>query len=810
MRLDLTRGENTFASSTTVDFRCASPGASTFIEFIGPSVEHATLNGRSLPAGAFDGGRIQLEGLAAENRLEVVATADYMHDGTGLHRFQDPVDGRHYLHSQFESNDAHRVYACFDQPDLKATFELTVTAPESWVVVSNTPPTKRDGGVWHFSATPPISTYITAIVTGDYASFHDQHKQIPLGLYVRQSLAQYLDTDEIFEITKQGLDFFVWRFDHPYPFGKYDQLFVPEFSAGAMENAACVTHSERMVYRSRVTEATRLRRAETILHEMAHMWFGDLATMKWFDDLWLNESFATYMAYVAMTGGTRFKDAWLDFATRIKSSARAQDQLPTTHPIVADIPDVEAVHLNFDAITYEKGASVLKQLVSWVGEERFYKGIHTYLGRHAHANTELPDFLRALEEASGRDLAQWSRLWLEKEGVNTLTVELVEDGGRVKRLAVRQSPPPRHATLRPQRIRLGLYDLNGSSLQRRRSVAVDVDGEVTEVREVVGEKLPSLIVPDESDDAYAKLRLDDRSLATARAHLKDVDDPLARAVLWGTLWDMTRDAQLRARDYVTTALANIDVETDPVLASDYIEGIWRAIEAYGNPAHRAEMREVLAAASRERALRATPGGDLQLLWARAFIAAARRPSDVELVRSLLDEESVFEGLKIDFAIRWSAVTALVRIDAARDDLIASELKRDPTEEGRRSAATARASRPTSDAKEEAWSAVANGDEVSLAMKRAFATGFHRADQEQVLQPYAKRYFDELLDVWEKHSIDEGLMFVRAMYPSAIVTHEVVDQVGRMLERDLPGPVRRALLEAQDGTLRELRTREADR
>jgi len=810
VRLDLTTGEDTFTSSTVVDFRSAQPGASTFIEFIGPSVEHATLNGRSLPAGAFDGGRRQLDGLAPENRLEVDATAEYMHDGTGLHRFQDPVDGRYYLHSQFESNDAHRVYACFDQPDIKATFELSVTAPEGWVVVSNTTPARLDSGEWRFPATDPISTYITAIVTGEYASFHDRHHDTPLGLYVRQSLAEYLDTEEIFEITKQGLDFFVWRFGYRYPFGKYDQLFVPEFSAGAMENAACVTHSERMVFRSRVTEASRLTRAETILHEMAHMWFGDLVTMKWFNDLWLNESFATYMAYVSMVGATRFKNAWLDFATRMKSRARAQDQLPTTHPIVADIPDVDSVHLNFDSITYEKGASVLKQLASWVGEERFYKGISEYFHRHEYGNTELPDFLRPLEEASGRDLEAWSRVWLEKEGVNTLTTELEADGDRIKRVAIRQSAPTDHPTLRPQRMRLGLYDLHESTLRHRSSVELDVDGERTPVPELDGKPLPALILPDETDVAYAKLRLDGRSLATAREHLKGLGDPLARAVLWSALWDMTRDAQLPARDFTRLSLDNIDVESDPVLVSAFIGRMWGAIEEYGNPRHRAETREMLASGARERAMRATPGGDLQLLWARAFIDAARRPSDVELVRSLLDEESVFDGLKIDFAVRWSAVTALVRIGAASDDLIASELKRDPTEEGRRSAATARASRPARDAKEEAWSAVKDGDEVSLSMKRAFAAGFHRADQEELLEPFVRRYFDELLDVWEGHSIDEGLMFVRSMYPATLVTQDVVDLVDGMLKRDLPGPVRRALVEAQDGTLRELRTREADR
>ena len=733
-----------------------------------------------------------------------------MHDGTGLHRFQDPVDGRHYLHSQFESNDAHRVYACFDQPDMKATFELSVVAPERWVVVSNTTPSRSGSGEWTFPATVPISTYITAVVTGDYASFHDKHGDIPLGLFCRQSLAEYLDTEELFEITKQGLDFFVWRYGYPYPFGKYDQLFVPEFSAGAMENAACVTHSERMVYRSRVTEASRLRRAETILHEMAHMWFGDLATMKWFDDLWLNESFATYMAYVSLTGGTRFKNAWLDFATRIKSSARAQDQLPTTHPIVADIPDVEAVHLNFDAITYEKGASVLKQLVSWVGEERFYQGINTYLNRHKFGNTELPDFLKPLEEASGRDLETWAQLWLKKEGVNTLTTELQTEGGKVKWAAIRQTAPQQHPTLRPQRLTLGVYDLRGSGLERRESIALDIEGEVTAVPGLAGKPAPALIVLDESDDAYAKLRLDERSLATVREHLRDLPDPLARAVLWSALWDMTRDAQVGVRDFVRTTLANIDAETDSVLVYPLIVRMESAIEDFANPAHRAETREFLAAGARERALRSQPGSDMQLMWARTFIDAARSPQDVGRVRDILDGETEFDGLKIDFAVRWSAVAALARIGGGGDEMIAAELKRDPTEEGGRAAATARAARPTAEAKEEAWSAAKDGDEVSLAMKRAFAAGFHRTDQEDLLQPFVQRYFDELLDVWNSHQIDEGLMFVRTMYPGAIVSREVVELVDKMLaRRDLPGPVRRALLEAQDGTRRALRAREAD-
>jgi len=732
-----------------------------------------------------------------------------MHDGTGLHRFQDPVDGRYYLHTQFESNDAHRVYTCFDQPDLKATFDFTVAAPEDWVVVSNTAPSSQEEGVWVFPTTPLISTYITAIVTGHYAYWRDQHGDIPLGLYCRQSLAEYLDTPEIFEVTKQGLDFFAQRFGHSYPFGKYDQLFVPEFSAGAMENAACVTHSERMVFRSRVTEASRLSRAETILHEMAHMWFGDLVTMRWFNDLWLNESFATYMAYVSMDRATRFQEAWLDFATKMKARAKAQDQLPTTHPIVADIPDVDAVHLNFDSITYEKGASVLKQLAAWVGEDAFFKGINLYFRQHEYGNTELPDFLRPLEEASGRDLGAWSRVWLEEAGVNTIGAEYDVDGGRIKNAVLRQTAPPSHPTLRTHRLRVGLHELQGSALKLRKSVELDVDGELTPVPELEGEPAPDLLLVNDGDLAYTKLKLDTRSIKTLTTHLEAMDDPLARALAWGALWDMVRDAHLRARDYVRIALANIDVEPDAVMTLSLINLVLSAIEVYGDPENRSNVRELLAASARTRALEAEPGSDRQLLWTKAFIDAARRPEDVEWVRGLLDGSTELEGLKVDFAVRWSALTALSRIGVVGADEIASELSRDPTEEGRRAAATARAARPLAEAKEEAWSAVTNGNEVSLAMKRAFAAGFHRSDQERLLEEYIRRYFDELLPVWESHDIDEGLMFVRAMYPSAIVREDVIELVGEVLAGELPGPVRRALMEAQDGTARELRARRFD-
>ena len=809
MRLDLATGDQTFATDTVVTFKCRRPGTRTFIEFIGPAVSKIELNGKSLSASAFDGGRIQLDNLADDNELTISGTANYMHDGSGLHWFQDPVDERVYLHSQFATNDAHRVFACFDQPDLKATYDFRVKAPSDWVVVSNTPGAPDENGSWTFPTTKLMSTYLAAIVAGHYYSVHQDHRGIPLGLYCRQSLAQYLDPDEIFEITRRGFDFFEQKFHQPYVFGKYDQLFVPEFSAGAMENAGCVTFLERYVFRSRVTDGVRLRRAETILHEMAHMWFGDLVTMRWWDDLWLNESFATYMGVLATSEATRFKKAWTAFALGYKASAKAQDQLPTTHPIVADIPDVESVVLNFDAITYEKGGSALQQLVAWVGDEAFARGVQIYLKRHEYGSAELSDFLAALEESSGRDLKSWSKLWLQEAGVNTMSVETVLEDGHIMSASLVQEAPPEHPTLRPHRLRIGLFDVEGTTLKRRRSVELDVEGARTSVHELAGERVADLLLVNDGDLTYTKVRLDGRSLKTLRTHLRGLDDDLARALAWGDLWDMVRDAQLRSRAYVAISLANIDVETDASTVALLQGEIVSAIENYGDVANRTAVRESLARAAYERLPRTEPGSDLQLLWTNAFIAAARSHDDVKWVRGLLDGSTKLDGLNVDFAVRWSAVNALATIGVADEELISAELARDPTDQGQRAVASARAARPLPGAKVQAWAALTAKVDVSLAMRRAIADGFHRADQEELLSAYVQPYFDALLSIWDSHPIEEALNIVGAAYPRMVVTQDLVDLSNEWLARDLPGPIRRSLLEAQNGTKRSLRARAFD-
>nr|MDP9498006.1 aminopeptidase N [Actinomycetota bacterium] len=552
----------TFRSTTRVRFDCTEPGAGTFVELVAERLHAATLNGRDLDVSGFDGERLALPDLTATNELVVDADCRYMRTGEGLHRFVDPVDEAVYLYTQFETYDAHRMYACFDQPDLKAEFRLAVQAPAGWTCVSGGAVEERpaDGveGRWVFARMPRVSTYITALVAGPYHEARDEHDGIALGLFCRASLAQHLDAEDLFAVTKQGFDFFHQVFDYRYPFGKYDQLFVPEFNAGAMENAGCVTFLEDYVFRSKVTDAAYERRAETVLHEMAHMWFGDLVTMRWWDDLWLNESFATYMAVFAQASATRWTGAWTTFANVEKTWAYRQDQLPSTHPIAADIRDMEDVRVNFDGITYAKGASVLKQLVAWVGQDAFLAAMRAYFRRHEYGNTVLADLLGELEAASGRDLSSWSAEWLETAGVNTLR-PVFETGpdGTFTSFAIVQEAPEQHPALRSHRVAVGCYDLVDGALVRTAREELDVVGARTEVPALVGRPRPDLVLVNDDDLAYAKIRLDEGSLATLLRHVGDVRESLPRALCWSAAWDMTRDAEMAARDYIELVVAGV-------------------------------------------------------------------------------------------------------------------------------------------------------------------------------------------------------------------------------------------------------------
>ena len=813
--LDLTRETETFTCEATIHFLCQEPGADTFIDFLAPSVDSCELNGDEVPKEAYDGARIALNNLRDANELHVLGTCEYQNIGAGLSKFTDPVDHKVYLHSQFETFDAHRMFPCFDQPDLKASFTFTVLAPSDWVVVSNNPGQaqqvagKENIKRWTFGASPKMSSYLTAIVAGPYHGVRDRHGDIDLGIFCRQSLAPYLDPDEIFTVTKQGLNFYGQAYKCPYPFQKYDQLFVPEFSAGAMENIGCVTFNEAMIFRSKVTEAVREDRANAILHEMAHMWFGDLVTMRWWDDLWLNESFATFMSVLCQVEATRFKNGWVTFANQYKAGARRQDQLPTTHPIAADVPDIQSVYLNFDAITYNKGACVLRQLVAYVGQETFLRGVQRYVKQRQFANATLADFLSDVEAGSGRDLKVWSKLWLETAGLNTLRPVATSQSDAIGSLTIQQEAPREHPTIRPHRLAVGLYDRQSNALQLRRRVELDVADERTPVNDLVGERLADLLLVNDQDLTYAKIRLDGRSLSTAREHLAELSDPLARAITWAALWDMLRDAELPARRYLPLVLNNIRGETDIGVVQDLLAQASSAVWVYGDPANAQSALKALADHAL-RALDSAPAGsDFQLAWAHAFINATRSDEHLSIIRGLLDGIKVFTGLKVDTDLRWAIVGALAGV-GADDGLIEAELDRDPTDEGQRHAAAARAARPTAEAKEQVWASLMEDLTLPLATMRSMMAGFHRFDQRRLLEPYRARYFQALANVWKERDIEIALAFARQMFPNVVVGDETVTATDRYLaDENVPGPVRRILLEGKDNMQRAMRGRAAD-
>ncbi|MEV4222531.1 aminopeptidase N [Nonomuraea sp. NPDC049725] len=816
--LDLTTGDERFDSVTTVRFGSTSPGASTFVDLHGARVRKVTLNGEELDPGSYDAdkGRFPLPSLAAANELRVEAECAYMRTGEGLHRFVDPVDQNVYLHSQFETADAHRMYACFDQPDLKATFQLAVRAPESWEVVSNAAagsvePAGDAAKQWTFPATPVMSTYITALVAGPYHKVTSEHDGIPLGVYCRASLAEHLDADNILEVTRQGFDFFHKVFGVRYPFGKYDQLFVPEFNAGAMENAGCVTFLEDYVFRSRVTDAVVERRAETILHEMAHMWFGDLVTMRWWDDLWLNESFATYMSVLAQAEATRWGGgAWTTFANVEKAWAYRQDQLPSTHPIAADIPDMQAVEVNFDGITYAKGASVLKQLVAYVGLDNFLAGVRDYFAEHAWGNTELKDLLGALERTSGRDLSSWSKEWLETSWVNTLRPSFEVADGRFTSFEVLQEAPADYPTLRSHRVAIGLYALRDGALTRTKRVELDVVGARTTVAELIGEEQPDLVLVNDDDLTYAKIRLDERSLRTlVDGGIAAFTESLPRALCWSAAWDMTRDGEMSTRDYVKLVISGIATVKDLTVLQAVLRQARQAVQQYAEPAWRGEGLALLADALRSLIGSAEPGSDHQLAYLQAFAPVATSEADLAMLAAILDGSEVPDGLTVDADLRWTLVNALVVGGKLGEADIEAELKRDPTATGERSAAQCRAAVPTAEAKAAAWERIIGG-KLANHIARTTIGGFQDPHHPELLEPYREKYFAEVGRIYREWTFDQASTFAVGCFPTLIIEEATVQAARDYLAAEQPPQaLRRLILEGADGVSRALRNQARD-
>jgi aminopeptidase N len=784
--LDLT-AEADFGSTTVIRFGCRAPGAETFVELDGTPLE-VTLNGRELGV-AMDNNRIALPDLQADNVLRVVGRCSWSRTGEGLHRFTDPADGLVYVWGQSFLDDAQRSFACFDQPDLKAVFAVTVDAPPDWVVIGNERGT-REGSRWTFRQTQRMPTYLFTIAAGPWHGEQRVHDGIELGVWCRQSLAPHLEEAELFEVTAQCFDSLHETFGIRYPFGDtYDQLWVPEFNHGAMENAGAVTFAENLLFRSRVTDSERRDRAMVIAHEMAHMWFGNLVTMQWWDDLWLNESFAELMGFHTADVATRFAGGWTAFCTGRKAWGYSADQMPTTHPISGPVTDNRSALMNFDGISYAKGASVLRQLMVLVGQGTFFEGVRRYLDRHAFGNTSLLDFLTAIEEASGRGLAPWADTWLRTPGVSTL---------RIEQGAVRQEPPAAYPVHRDHRIGIGRYDHNGTALLLRDRLDVELSGAVTPVPGL--DEPADLVLLNDGDWTFAKIRFDKASLETVVSDLRGLTDPLARALCWASLWDAARDAELPPGTFIDAVVAGASGESDPAVIDTLLTQARRAATLWA--ADDALLAALAGAAEHETAA-AEPGSDLQLCWAKGWISTS---VDAAALGALLDGDAVPPGLRVDTELRWYVVRRLAVLGEAGLDDIDAELANDSTAAGERHAEFARAARPDADAKRDAWDRSTQDLSLSNHQTEALASGFWQVEQVELCRPYADRYFAEIGSVWGARTPQVARSLATSLYPGVVVDASVLERTAAFLAEDLPPGLRRVVLERAEDLRRALAAR----
>ena len=818
--------EQQFRSTSILEFTAAEAG-DLHIDLIADEVITATLDGSELDPAAFAHSRLAFSVTPGAHQLQVSATYRYSRSGQGLHRFVDPIDQRTYLYTQFEAADARRVYACFEQPDLKARFRISVVAPTAWTVVSASQPVvKTDVGDGfsrtEFGETLPISTYLTSLVAGDYHSVSTTYSGaggiVEMAILCRQSLVEHLDANVITKITAEGFEVFERHFDFPYPFGKYDQVFVPEYNGGAMENIGCVTFRDEYIFRSRVTAATSDFRRGTILHELSHMWFGDLVTMRWWDDLWLKESFATWASNFAISEVDQDPTLpWASFRSGSKTVAYRQDQLPSTHPISADIVDLEALEYNFDQITYAKGAAVVVQLVSFIGREPFLAGLRAYFAEHAYGNTTLADLLVSLEKASGQDLSAWSQQWLETAGVNTLELELETDADDVITAAhLLQSAPLDWPTLRRHRLALGVYELADGQLGRVERIACDIETARKPIPELIGRPRPAAFCINDDDLTYAKTKLDPHSMSTITAHLATIPSALSRAVLWGALWDACRDAELGARAFVEVVLSSVLQETGLTAVGNALGQAATAIDSYAPRHTRAELRGRWQQGLRDLLKETPAGSDHQLSVARAYASAAEDGWAADELAAWLVAEQVPDGLVIDTDFRWSLVANLARLARISGADIDAEQARDSSITGAEQAAGARAARPDAAAKTEAWRLAVDEDDIPNATQGWICLRFGQRDQDEVLEPYIDKYLQAAEDisagrgVWAAKGSTLRKNALRNLFPWPADQQSFLERLDAWLATvELNSSTQRAILERRDDTVRALRCQRAE-
>ncbi|MFI9391495.1 aminopeptidase N [Streptomyces bauhiniae] len=800
--LDLTTGDETFGSRTAVRFTARTDG-DTFVELKPAELRAVTLDGQPLDTAALDGNRLPLKNLTAgEHELTVDAVMRYSRTGEGMHRFTDPTDGETYVYTQLFLDDVQRVFAAFDQPDLKSVFDVSVTAPEGWQVLANGITEHLGEGRWRAATTPLISTYLVAVAAGPWHSVRTEHRGLPFGIHCRRSLAPHLDADadEILDITRALYDRYHEKFEEPYPFDSYDQAFVPEFNAGAMENPGLVTFRDEFVFRSAVTDTERQTRAMVIAHEMAHMWFGDLVTLRWWDDIWLNESFAEYMGYQTTLEATRFTQPWVEFGVTRKSWGYDADQRPSTHPVAPEsVDDTAAALLNFDGISYAKGASALRQLVAWLGEKDFLAGINVHFERHRFGNATLADFIDSLASATERDVPAWADAWLRTTGVDKLTPRLTTTDGK-RTLTVE------HDGSRPHRVTAGLYDhdlTEEGRLTLRERVGLDVPQTAPQP---LG-KRPALLLLNDGDLTYAKVRFDPESFETLRTSLSGLPDPLTRAVVWNALRDAVRDGELPPAAYLETARAHLPLETDLALVQGVLAFAGTHIaDRYLTPEQRPAALATLGSLCRDL-LRRTEDGDnpgLRLVAVRHFIDVAAHP---ETIAAWLADGTVPGGPELDPELRCRILGRLAVLGATDEAAIAAELERDPSANGQEGAARCRAALPDPEAKRRAWEAMFATDDLSNYLFKATAQGFWQPEQADLVREYVPRYYDEAVAV----SARRGPAIATAAGAWAFPHHAVDAEnlaLGQACLRDAdPVPaLRRKLADELDDLARALRVR----
>jgi aminopeptidase N len=776
-----------FRAVSTVRFSCRRPGASTFVD-AAADVVSATLNGVAIRDDQISAGRIELNDLAADNVLIVESVQADTSAGTRAHRSVDPSDNEVYFWTTFEPDEARFAWACFDQPDLKAPHGFTVLAPDRWTVVSNSGDpvvTPHDGGAqrWQFPDTPPLSTYVAVVNAGPFHEIRSERDGFDLGLLCRRSLAPFLerDAEELFEVTAQGLVFYGDRFNLPFPQRKYDQVFVPDMG-GAMENFGCVTWSDMSVYRSTPTYSDRERRAIVLLHEMAHMWFGDIVTMKWWDDLWLNEAFATWASHWAAEAATRFGDAWSSFLASRKLAGYAADMAPTTHPIRQPVNDVAAAAASFDGITYPKGASALKQLFALVGEPACVAGLRSYFATHAWGNTTLTDLMRELEQASGRDLAAWTRGWLDTAGTDRLVLDRAGDGRTVLR-----ATGPDGIAARPHRLEIGVYD---EDLVRQRLVPLEISDGTTDVPDPTGAAL--LLVNDE-DLTFASVRPDASSLRCILDSAARLPAVVSRAVAVTTAWDMLVWGDLPATDFVRCVTAVLAVEPADSLVENFLTLAVEAADMWSPDS----ARDGLLGQVADVCIGLSSNPTHRPVAVRALAQTAVTTEQLAALRELAGD---------DIDLRWRALGRLAEVRSVDPAEVDQLVRDDPDPDSWVRALTVDSARPDPAKKDATWTAIVDERRVPRGTLATIGRAFWRRSQAAILAPYADRYL-RALPTLHLGGMISALGLSSSLYPKAGVGAAFAEQaVAAATAEGISPPVAKTVIEQTDRLNRMLKSR----